>query len=400
MKIRNYKPSDCKEMAELFYHTIHTVNAKDYTEEQLNVWATGQVDLEKWNQSFLEHYSIVAVDGDRITGFGDIDETGYLDRLYVHADHQNQCVATAICDALEQTAPGNITTHASITARPFFEKRGYKVIKEQQVERQGIFLTNFVMEKEMTPDERKKLWKKEEETAHIHGWDFSHIHNRYREEDDLPWDYKKIICQYLNKNIKILDYDTGGGEFLLSLKHPFHNTAATEGYPPNVELCKKTLLPLGIDFKSCDTPSNIPFESESFDIIINRHGDFHAEELYRLLKKGELFITEQVGSENDRNLVEMVLPNTQKPFPHLNLKEQREIFENAGFHIIRAEEAFRPIRFYDVGAFVWFAHIIEWEFPGFSVERCFDSLLKIQKSIEDTGYIEGTIHCYLIVAKK
>lgn len=400
MKIRNYKPSDCKEMAELFYHTIHTVNAKDYTEEQLNVWATGQVDLEKWNQSFLEHYSIVAVDGDRITGLGDIDETGYLDRLYVHADHQNQCVATAICDALEQTAPGNITTHASITARPFFEKRGYKVIKEQQVERQGIFLTNFVMEKEMTPDERKKLWKKEEETAHIHGWDFSHIHNRYREEDDLPWDYKKIICQYLNKNIKILDYDTGGGEFLLSLKHPFHNTAATEGYPPNVELCKKTLLPLGIDFKSCDTPSNIPFESESFDIIINRHGDFHAEELYRLLKKGELFITEQVGSENDRNLVEMVLPNTQKPFPHLNLKEQREIFENAGFHIIRAEEVFRPIRFYDVGAFVWFAHIIEWEFPGFSVERCFDSLLKIQKSIEDTGYIEGTIHCYLIVAKK
>ena len=400
MKIRNYKPSDCKEMAELFYHTIHTVNAKDYTEEQLNVWATGQVDLEKWNQSFLEHYSIVAVDGDRITGFGDIDETGYLDRLYVHADHQNQCVATAICDALEQTAPGNITTHASITARPFFEKRGYKVIKEQQVERQRIFLTNFVMEKEMTPDERKKLWKKEEETAHIHGWDFSHIHNRYREEDDLPWDYKKIICQYLNKNMKILDYDTGGGEFLLSLKHPAHNTAATEGYPPNVELCKKTLLPLGIDFKSCNTPYAIPFESESFDIIINRHGDFHAKELYRLLKKGGLFITEQVGSENDRNLVEMVLPNTQKPFPHLNLKEQREIFENAGFHIIRAEEVFRPIRFYDVGAFVWFAHIIEWEFPRFSVERCFDSLLKIQKSIEDTGYIEGTIHRYLIVAKK
>lgn len=400
MKIRNYKPSDCKEMAELFYHTIHTVNAKDYTEEQLNVWATGQVDLEKWNQSFLEHYSIVAVDGDRITGFGDIDETGYLDRLYVHADHQNQCVATAICDALEQTAPGNITTHASITARPFFEKRGYKIIKEQQVERQGIFLTNFIMEKEMTPDDWKKLWTKEEEAAHIHGWDFSHIHDRYSEETDLPWDYEEIIRRYLNKDMKILDYDTGGGEFLLSLKHPAHNTAATEGYPPNVELCKKTLLPLGIDFKSCNTPYAIPFESESFDIIINRHGDFHAKELYRLLKKGGLFITEQVGSENDRNLVEMVLPNTQKPFPHLNLKEQREIFENAGFHIIRAEEVFRPIRFYDVGAFVWFAHIIEWEFPGFSVERCFDSLLKIQKSIEDTGYIEGTIHRYLIVAKK
>lgn len=400
MNIRAYQPSDCKEIAELFYHTVHTVNAKDYTKEQLNVWATGQVDLEKWNQSFLEHYSVIAVEGERIIGFGDIDKTGYLDRLYVHVDYQNQGVATTICDALEQTARGNIPTHASITARPFFEKRGYKVVKEQQVERQGIFLTNFVMEKEMTPDDWKKLWTKEEKAAHIHGWDFSHIHDRYSEETDLPWDYEEIIRRYLNKDMKILDYDTGGGEFLLSLKHPAHNTAATEGYPPNVELCKKTLLPLGIDFKSCNTPYAIPFESESFDIIINRHGDFHAKELYRLLKKGGLFITEQVGGENDRDLVEMVLPNTEKPFPHLNLAEQRKIFEDAGFHIIRAEEVFRPIRFYDVGAFVWFAHIIEWEFPGFSVERCFDSLLKIQKSIEDTGYIEGTIHRYLIVAKK
>lgn len=400
MLIRNYQPSDCKEMAELFYNTVHTVNAKDYTEEQLNVWATGQVELEKWNQSFQEHYSVVAVDGERITGFGDIDETGYLDRLYVHADYQKQGVATAICDALEQTARGNVTTHASITARPFFEKRGYKVIKEQQVERHGILLTNFVMEKEMTPDARKNLWKKEEEVAHIHGWDFSHIHDRYSEETDLPWDYEEIIRRYLNKNMRILDYDTGGGEFLLSLNHPAHNTAATEGYPPNVELCKKTLLPLGIDFKSCDTPSSIPFESESFDIIINRHGDFHAKELYRLLKKDGLFITEQVGGDNERDLVEMVLPNTEKPFPHLNIKEQRKIFEDAGFHIVQAEEAFRPIQFYDVGAFVWFAHIIEWEFPGFSVDKCFDALLKMQESIENNGYIEGPIHRYLIVAKK
>ena len=73
---------------------------------------------------------------------------------------------------------------------------------------------------------------------------------------------------------------------------------------------------------------------------------------------------------------------------------------HAGLKIIRAEEAFRPIRFYDVGAFVWFAHIIEWEFPGFSVDKCFDRLLKIQEVIDKNGYVEGTIHRYLIVAKK
>ena len=123
------------------------MNAKDYTKEQLSVWATGSVDLQKWNRSLLEHYSLVAVEGGGIAGFGDIDQTGYLDRLYVHRDYQRKGIATAICDGLERTVQGKITTHAYITARPFFEKRGYTVIKEQRVERQGIALVNFVMEK-------------------------------------------------------------------------------------------------------------------------------------------------------------------------------------------------------------------------------------------------------------
>lgn len=148
MEIRRYQQSDCKELTELFYNTVHTVNAKDYTKEQLDVWATGQVDLEKWNQSLQEHFSVVVVDNDIIAGFGDIDKKGYLDHLYVHANYQGKGIATGICNQLEQAVQGTIITHASITARPFFEKRGYKVVKEQEVERQGIFLTNFVMEKD------------------------------------------------------------------------------------------------------------------------------------------------------------------------------------------------------------------------------------------------------------
>lgn len=252
----------------------------------------------------------------------------------------------------------------------------------------------------MNKKELTSIWKKEEEEAHIHGWDFSHIRGRYEEEHDLPWNYESIVKQYLHPDSNLLDYDTGGGEFLLSLNHPYSKTSATEGYPPNVQLCREKLLPLGIDFKECNNPSNIPFASEVFHIIINRHGNFCANELYRLLKKDGIFITEQVGSDNDRDLVEQVLPGTKKPFPHLNLTKQRDVFEKAGFHILCAEEAYRPIKFYDVAAFVWFARIIEWEFPGFSVDRCLDGLLHMQKSIEDNGVIEGTIHRYLIVAKK
>ena len=128
-------------------NTVHRVNIKDYTKEQLDVWATGSVDLEKWNQSFEEHYSLVAIDNEVIIGFGDINKAGYLDRLFVHSQYQRKGIATAICSQLEHAVQGNIVTHASITARPFFEKRGYRIIREQQVERQGVFLTNFIMEK-------------------------------------------------------------------------------------------------------------------------------------------------------------------------------------------------------------------------------------------------------------
>ena len=107
MLIRRYTPSDCEYLAKLFYQTVHTINAKDYTDEQLDAWADGSVDLKEWNRTFLEHFSIVAVLDDRIVGFGDID------------------------------------------TKPFFMSKGYKMVKEQQVYRKGISLTNYFMEKDM-----------------------------------------------------------------------------------------------------------------------------------------------------------------------------------------------------------------------------------------------------------
>lgn len=156
MIIRRYKTEDCQEMAKLFYDTVHSVNIKDYTEEQVNVWATGYIDLETWNEKLLKFYTVVAVDNENgvITGFGNIDETGYVDFLYVHKDYQNMGVATMICDEIESVFKvDKYTTHASITARPFFEKRGYKVVKEQHINRDGILLTNYVMEKEYKSEE-------------------------------------------------------------------------------------------------------------------------------------------------------------------------------------------------------------------------------------------------------
>jgi acetyltransferase len=150
MNIRQYKTSDLEQIARLFYETVHAINIKDYTEQQVNVWATGNINLKQWDNSFLRHLTYVAIEDDLIIGFGDIDETGYLDRLYVHKDFQRQGVATAICNRLEnETKTNDIIVHASITAKPFFEKRGFQTVKLKEVERHGVFLKNYIMIKNL-----------------------------------------------------------------------------------------------------------------------------------------------------------------------------------------------------------------------------------------------------------
>lgn len=153
MEIRKYQSKYCNEIAELFYNTVHTVNLQDYSKSQLDVWATGSVDLVEWDKSFSKNFTVVAIESGIIIGFGDIDSTGYIDHLFVHKDYQRRGVATVITKALEAYAvEKNITilsTHASITAKPFFETRGYYVMAEQQVKRENQILTNYVMEKRL-----------------------------------------------------------------------------------------------------------------------------------------------------------------------------------------------------------------------------------------------------------
>ncbi len=254
----------------------------------------------------------------------------------------------------------------------------------------------------MKQEELIRIWKEEEKIAHIKGWDFSHLDGRFESDQGIPWDYDKLVRKYLRPDMRLLDYDTGGGEVLLSFGHPYDMTSATEGYPPNVELCRKVLTPLGIDFRECNDASRLPFEDGTFDIMTNRHGDFDPVEIRRVLKTGGYFVTQQVGGDNDRDLVEMVLPGAHPLFEgqELFLGSRKKAFEDAGFEILESGEVFTPIRFYDVGAFVWFARVIEWEFVDFSVDRCLDRLLDLQKKIERDGVIEGTTHRYMITARK
>lgn len=151
MKIRRYSSADSRALAELFYNTVHIINERDYSLEQLAVWAPEKRNMHEWNRSFLIHNTLVAEKRGVIVGFADMDETGYLDRLYVHCKHQREGIGSALTSALEKHAESNGVNHfsvyASITALPFFEKMGYTVIHENFVERGGVLLKNYRMEK-------------------------------------------------------------------------------------------------------------------------------------------------------------------------------------------------------------------------------------------------------------
>ena len=150
VQLRPYREGDCPALAALFTDTVHTVNAADYTPAQLDAWAPAAgPDLQDWDQRFKDHITLVAEVEGRLAGFADLDPAaGYLDRLYVGSRFQRQGVATALCDALEQAAAaGPFFTHASRTARPFFEHRGYRVVQARQVQCRGVSLENFRMEK-------------------------------------------------------------------------------------------------------------------------------------------------------------------------------------------------------------------------------------------------------------
>ena len=243
----------------------------------------------------------------------------------------------------------------------------------------------------------KEVWKKEEE-ATFKGWDFSYLENRW-DDEELPWNYEEILKKYLSPDYKLLDMGTGGGEFLLSLNHPYNNTSVTEMWAPNVELCKQNLEPLGIEVKQVFNDSQLPFEDNAFDIVINRHESFDINEVRRILKTNGIFITQQVGGKNNEILSKALIKGFKPLYSNNTLDNNIKKLENNLFEILYANEYFPYLRFKDIGAIVYFAKIIEWEFPNFSVDGCFDELCKLNKELDTKGYVESIEHRFIIISR-
>ena len=149
LQLRSFRPEDAETCLALFRDCVHRVNSRDYDPDQIQAWASPTIDLERWRARFDDRFAYVATEDGCIVGFTDMTRDGHLDRLFVSADHQGRGIARRLVEILLRAAFDHsieeITTDASITAKPFFERMGFSVVREQSVECRGVWMTNYRM---------------------------------------------------------------------------------------------------------------------------------------------------------------------------------------------------------------------------------------------------------------
>ncbi len=152
VEVRPYRETDAEALAAIYYHTIHTVNAEHYSQEQREAWApASSLDAAGWKKKWASLPPLVAVAEGAPVGFVELEDSGHIDCFYCHHEWQGKGVGSALMNAVVREAKvkgiERLFAEVSITARPFFAAKGFELVKEQTVKPRGIEMTNFVMER-------------------------------------------------------------------------------------------------------------------------------------------------------------------------------------------------------------------------------------------------------------
>ncbi|TCS43729.1 GNAT family N-acetyltransferase [Reinekea marinisedimentorum] len=150
INIRTYQNSDASPLWQLKFNTIRRINSRDYQPDQVQAWAPEHISAELWQKRADAMAPFIAEINGEIVGFADLQADGYIDHFFCHAEHQGQGVGKALMDHIftagKEAGIARLYANVSITARPFFEHFGFRVLKQQQAEINGRVLTNFLME--------------------------------------------------------------------------------------------------------------------------------------------------------------------------------------------------------------------------------------------------------------
>ena len=153
INIRNYQPADAKELADLFYNTVRSIDSIDYSTEELSVWAPDPIDYKKWQARLDKTKPFIAEVGNVIAGFAEFEDSGHIDCFYVHKDFQRQGVGNQlmnkIIDVAKKKALTKLFAESSITALPFFNSFSFVNVRPNIVTREKITLKNYIVEKQL-----------------------------------------------------------------------------------------------------------------------------------------------------------------------------------------------------------------------------------------------------------
>lgn len=229
------------------------------------------------------------------------------------------------------------------------------------------------------------------------GWDFSFLSETGRVQNQLlSWSYGSMVIPLVKNAHSMLDMGTGGGEFLSKVGPYPPSVYATEAYPPNVPIAKKRLEPLGVKVVQIDEDTNLPFDDDCFDLIINRHESYSPKEVSRILSNQGIFLTQQVGGSDCYQINEKLGVPSNEEFHHWNVNYAIEELKDHQFTIIESREEFPIQRFYDIGALVYYLKAIPWQVPDFQIDTYLDKLYEIHQLIQTNGFFDVQQHRFII----
>jgi len=232
------------------------------------------------------------------------------------------------------------------------------------------------------------------------GWDFSYIVETGRMNSDcLAWSYGSMAMPLMQDAESMLDMGTGGGELLSMLRPWPKSVCATEGYLPNLFVARERLEPLGVNVLSVENDEYLPFETDQFDLVLNKHESYSPREVRRGLTDGGYFLTQQSGGTDCHEINERFGVPLNSEFAEWKLDAAMRGVRENHFEVVKQSEQFLSQRFYDVGALVYYLIAIPWQVPDFEVDKYRDELYSIHQLIEQQGCFEVTQHRFYLLAK-
>jgi SAM-dependent methyltransferase len=239
----------------------------------------------------------------------------------------------------------------------------------------------------------------EGEAVPTEGWDFSWFEGRATEERP-SWGYARLIGERMRGVGAALDVQTGGGEVLASIPEPPPLLRATESWPPNLEVARRNLAPLGAEVAEAPDNGPLPYGDETFDLVVSRHPTVTIwPEIARVLKPGGSYLSQQVGAGSMHAVTEAMMG----PMP-IGADRSTEVVsggaEAAGLVVTDLRHESLRTEFFDIAAVVYYLRKVIWIVPGFSVDRYRNRLRVVNEQIQRDGAFVAYSKRFLIEARR